>query len=344
MQPPGFLKNLLSFLPSHAPLGLDLGFYSIKLVQVKKKGTGKDRLLSYAIAAVKPDSNREGYIDAIKQGLAQLKPDSRKVNISVSGPNVIVRYIILPVMQEQDLKKSLDFELERYIPFKRQTAVIDYRIVATLSNNQMVVLIIAVEERFVEEKVKIIRAAGLEPQSVNIDAFALMETFNASESGAKGVSAVLDIGYHSSKLVVFESDKPYFSRDIEVGEREIFQLLAEKLALDQAAARELCYDADEQKIKEVSEAVSAPLSSLLSELSLSFEYCERDLEKKVQQLYVTGGGSKIKSLLDMIKSMPELKLSIWNPVQDFTVMPAQGASGSADEQLLLGVGTGLALS
>jgi len=326
-------------------LGLDLGNFSVKLACVAKKGFSKTKVLSYSIMPIGQDSTRDAQLKALVEARKMLaSADTDKVNISVCGPNVVVRYIILPLMQERDLNKSFDIELERYIPFKTQDAIVDYRILTKLSNNQMIVLLVAAQETFIRERVDFVREAGLEPQMVNVDAFALMEAFRSSLIPANRVSAILDIGWRFSKLVVFEGDVPYFSRDIAVGEYEILQNVSERLGSDMDKARETAYNATEENLKIMQESINTSFGALLNELSLSFEYCERDLEKKVDELYITGGGSRIKIVQDLLKAIPDLKVNIWNPAQGFQInQPAAGAAPK-DMASVLAVAVGLAIS
>jgi len=342
MQLGNFLKGI-SFPQPAVATGLDIGNFSVKLVQIKKINFGKEKSLSFAVVPIKGDGSPERIIEAIKQAYKDLAIDSKKVNISVSGPNIIMRYIILPSMREVELTKSLEFELEKYIPFKREDAIIDYRILAHLPNNQMIVLLVAVERRFISERVKLIKDAGLEPQTINVDAFALIEAFLGVLPKPKSVTALLDIGYRLSKLVVLGYDIPYFSRDIEIGEYDIFQMISQKMNLDFNLAKELSYRPAEDKVKEVAEAVKPTLDSLLSELSLSFEYCERDLGKKVDQLYLSGGGSRIKLLSESLGNIRDLKIHIWNPTLGFRISSPLNPEGLREYSHLLAVAVGLAL-
>ncbi len=343
MQLGNFLKGI-SFSEAPAAVGLDIGNFSVKLIQIKKINLGKEKSLSFAVVPIKDDGSPDRIIEAIKQAYKDSRIESKKVNISVCGPNIIMRYIILPLMKENDLSKSLEFELERYMPFKKEDAVIDYHILANLPNNQMLVLLVAVERRLIEERIKLIKDAGLEPQAINVDAFALMEAFLGVMPKPKSVTALLDIGYRLSKLVVLEYDVPYFSRDIEIGEYDIFQMISQKMNLDFNLAKELSYRPKEEKVKEIAESVKPTLDSLLSELSLSFEYCERDLGKKVDQLCLSAGGSKIKFLSESLGNIGDLKIHHWNPIQGFKVTSPLSPEGISEYSHLLAVAVGLALS
>ncbi len=330
------------FSPPFDSIGLDIGNFSVKLAQIKKKPFSSDRLLSFSTAAVKSDKPQD-VIEAIKKAFSDLGADSNKVNLSVCGPKIIMRYIILPSMKKTDLAQSLELELERYIPYKREDVTIDYRVLSNLPNSQMLIMLVAAERRFIEERASIARNAGLDPQLINVDTLALTDAFKAALPKLKGVAAILDIGYKMNKLVVMENDIPYFSRDIEVGERDIIQMIAERLQLDTDAAKALGYE-PKDKAKEVADAIKPNLTNLIDELSLSFEYCERNLEKKVESLYLTGGGTRIKVLADSLERIPNLKISTWDPTQGFKISSSVSIEQVGQYSSVLAVAIGLALS
>jgi len=341
MRPTNLLKGIFS--SSSVCLGLDIGNFSVKLAQIKKKSLSKERILSFAVAPIKGEKTRDRIIEAIRQACDNLATDSKKVNLSIGGPNIIIRYLVLPWMKEGDLSKALEFELERYIPFKREEAVIDYHVLGKLLNNQIIVLLAAAERWLIQERVNLIKDAGLEPQLINIDAIALTEAFKAASPHAKGAVGFLDIGYRVSKLIVLERDIPYFSRDIEIGEHDIIQTVSEKIGIDFNLAKQWAYYSDD-KIKEIAEVTKLTINTLLNELSLSFEYCERNLEKKVGQLYLSGGGSKIKVLLDALEKAQGLKVNNLDPTQGFRLSSSITAEDLKEYAHLLAVAIGLAIS
>ncbi|RJO65202.1 MAG: type IV pilus assembly protein PilM [Candidatus Omnitrophota bacterium] len=334
-----FLKDFF-VTPS---IGLDIGSFSVKLALIRKTTLKKETFLSVAIAPIKNAPSREGIIEAIKEVFSQVKTDCRKINLSVCGPNVVMRYIILPHMKEKDLFKSLEFELEKYIPYKKEEVMTDYRILAKLANNKILVLLVAVERGFIQERVDLVKELGFEPQLINVDSLALVEAFKATNPSFKGVAAILDIGYKISKLVVLDNDVPYFSRDIETGEYEIAQTISEKFGIPFEKARALAYEPQEKR-EQVAEAVNLVLSNILEEINLSFEYCERNLEKKVEYMFLSGGGCRISVLFDSFKHMPGLRLEFLDPTRGFKLVPPLTEESIKAHAPLLGVAIGLALS
>jgi len=335
-----FLKNI--FLSPPAPLGLDIGNFSVKIAQIKRSRFSKKRLLSFALAPIKDNKSPDNVIEAIKQAYKDLSTDLKGVNTSICGPNIITRYIILPSMGRGDLYKSLEFELEKYIPYKREDAVIDCRILAKLPNNRMIVLLVAVERRLIQDRVSLVRSAGLESQSINVDALALSETFRALFAHPKGVVALLDIGYRMTKLVVIQDGIPYFSREIQTGEHNIIQIVSEKMGIDLDKARDLLHNPAD-KTNEILTGIKSELNSLLlDDLLLSFEYCERDLEKKVELMYLTGGGSRNKILLESLGKIPDLKISPLDPLQNFKISSSRTEKELEEFAPFLAVAIGLA--
>lgn len=335
-----FLKNV--FFSPPAPLGLDIGNFGVKIVQIKINRFSKNRLLSFALAPIKDNKSPDNVIEAIKQAYKDLSTDLKSVNTSICGPNIITRYIILPSMSRGDLYKSLEFELERYIPYKREDTVSDCRILAKLPNNKMVVLLVAVERRLIHERVSLIKSAGLELQSINVDTLALSETFRALFTRPKGVVALLDIGYKITKLVAMQDGIPYFSREIQTGEHNIIQIVSEKMGIDLDKAKDLLRNPTD-KSNEILTGIKSELHSLLlDDLLLSLEYCERDLEKKVELMYLTGGGSKNKILLESLGKIPDLKIAPLEPLQNFKISSSRSEKELEEYAPFLAVAIGLA--
>lgn len=334
-----FLKNVSS---SSVKIGLDIGNFSVKIAQIKTPRFSKDKFLSFAVVPISGDRTDAKVIEAIKQAYKNLSADSRQINLSLCGPNIIVRYIILPQMNQKDLAKALSFELEKYVPHKKDSVISESHILANLPNNKSIVLLVVAEKDAIQQKVNLVKEAGLLPCSVNIDSLALSEAFKASLPGAKKTVALLDIGYRLSKLVVLEKDMPYFSRDIATGEFNIIQMISKGMDIDFDTAKQLEYD-PQDKGPEITKIIKAELNSLIDEISLSFEYCERNLEIKVDSLFLTGGGARIKFLLESMERIPNLRVGFLNPTASFKVSSSLGAERLKEYSHLLGIAIGLAL-
>lgn len=335
-----------SVLASSSSIGIDIGSSYVKVAQVKEKNLPSKYSLSFAIKEIKNERSREQTVQAIKEACGEARIDSNKANLSIYGPDVIMRYITFPCIENFDLSKCLEFELEKYIPGKQKSdMVIDYKTLYRLPSNQMMVLLIALERRILDERVSLVKEAGLAPWGLNLDSLALMNTFKVLQPpGTDGnVTAILDIGYSICKLVVFQEETPYFSRDIiGLGFSTFVQLICEKMSLDPVRAQQLIVDPGD-KIQDLKTQIKPKLDNLLDELRLSFEYCVRNLQKKVNQLYLCGGGSKPKALSESIEAGLNLKTSPLDITGSFTVATAEAKERLKGCYHLLPVAVGLAI-
>jgi type IV pilus assembly protein PilM len=333
-----------SVIPESA-LGVDIGSYSVKVAQIKGKQFSEKKFLSFAVKDIPQPRSPETIVAALRLACEEIKIDSNKANLSLYGPEIIMRYITLPALETFDLSHCLEFELERYIPGKQKSnMVIDYKILYRLPNNQMMVLLIALEKQIMEERINLIKGAGLVPQRVNLDCLALIDAYKTLAVPHKNqeVVAILDIGYTVSKLVVFHGDTPYFSRDITIGVFNFLELISENMGLVQAAASDLIFN-PKDKTKEVFEAIRLNLNSLNDELRLSFEYCGRNLQKKVNQLFLSGGGSKIRMLDEPLATSLNVKVDLLDVTQSFIVPSTLKQERLKEGAPLISVAIGLAV-
>ena len=173
-------------------LGLDIGANSVKGVELAKTGD-RFTVTGYAqqeIAAV--GTLRDAILAVIREGRFK----SKQVVSSVSGRSVIVRYINTPFMKTEDLKNSMRFEADKYIPFDVNEVILDCVPLDSEPSKEageMRVVLVAVKKEVVDEHVRLLQEAGLFPYIVDVDCFALGNAFEmSSETGADLVRKQID--------------------------------------------------------------------------------------------------------------------------------------------------------
>src|SRR5207253_11217475 len=174
---------------SKLALGLDIGSSSVKLVQLKEAKRGYI-LEAFGVAPLPPEAivdgalmNSTAIVDAIRQLLAQYKLKNREVAIGVSGHSVIIKKISMPRMTQEELEESIQWEAEQYIPFDVKDVNIDTQILNPDANDatgQMDVLLVAAKKDMINDYTTVVSEAGLLPQVVDVDAFAVQNMFAAN--------------------------------------------------------------------------------------------------------------------------------------------------------------------
>ena len=343
----GLLSQWSRFLPKPGgggAVGLDVGSAGFKIVELTKQGT--QTTLQRAVVEELPTTDRKAMAAALKAAFERHQIGSRRVNSSLSGPAVVVRYVELPAMTDQELASAIQFEAEKYLPFNPAECVTDSCVIEKLDHDKrMRVLLAAAKKSLVEERLDLLQEAGLVPQVIDVDAFALANAFLASQAAGKPgeTPAILDIGAEITTITVLRGSHPAFTREIMSGGGNAFtQAIAEKLGLAPAAAESLKRKPD-GRAAELFEAVKPLLDNLVSEIRLSFNYYESQADHGIDALYLTGGVTRLEGLGRYVQDNVEVEMRNWNPVEWLQVAPTAAQSGLAQHGHRLAVGIGLAL-
>lgn len=290
-------------------VGLDIGSFSVKAVKIERSNP-------YRISALGFKEIEGGNLtEAVREVLSKAGITDKKVNIGLSGKQVVTRSVLVPDMEESDFKNSLKYEAAKYIPFPVNEVILDSVVLKhRIENNKMLVLIAAAKKDFVEQRVKTILDLGLEPSVLDIDSLALVNSFNLFQQTNKpqpGIYAVLNLGSRLGSLVFLEDGLFKFSRDISFGGESITQKIGAKLGIDFIQAEKI--KLSREMPEEVRAIIEAGLLDLVGELRLSFDYYESQTGKTVGCVYLSGGASCLKGIENIMGSAMNIVFEPWNP-------------------------------
>jgi type IV pilus assembly protein PilM len=245
----GIAQKLSSmFSRSKHMIGLDIGYDSIKAVELHREGEVY-KLQPFGTIPIQSSSDDEGRRAATLQALREMKKTfgftTNKVATAVSGENVIVRILRLPIFDASD--ESLEFavrgDARDFIPFDMEDVVFDYQKLGEVDhedNRVVEVLIVAVRKDVIKERLKLLEDAKLEPVVVDVGSFALCNAL--SEGGgieASEAVALVDIGAEITSVAILKDGVTRFTRDLTIGGGNITEVIANELELAVEEAEKL---------------------------------------------------------------------------------------------------------
>ncbi|MBN1899717.1 type IV pilus assembly protein PilM, partial [Candidatus Sumerlaeota bacterium] len=360
----------------------------VKVIQLRKAGKG----IEVEKCAVEPiyagrDKKSSGMdmkgmkTSAIKKALERAGISSKYAVSSVSGESIIVRYIQLPDMPENELKNALRWEAEEYIPFRIDDVNIDSVILGKAQGEnvgKVDVLLVSAKKDLINEHLEIIKNAGLIPVIVDVDSFAFLNCFEMNHSpDPNEVIALINIGAEITNINVYINGTSRFSRDISIAGDTITNAIAGKLNLDFTRAETLKINEGAPYVEaEISEEetgglVSAirgtvekitgeemgddseemiaqkiirnTLQNLIGEISRSIQFFEnQSTGKSVQKVVLGGGTSRMKNIVPFFSRELGLPSEVIDPLRRISVKDAIAGDVTAFKEML-SVGIGLAL-
>lgn len=325
-------------------VGLDIGSFSIKAVEVIEKPKGVLELLKIGVGKVEYEGPQANLSASIKRAMHEANISTNRVHASISGQAVIVRYIILPKMTKTELQSAMRFEAEKYIPFDIKEVVLDSQILdENMEDNKMKVLLVAAKKDSIHKYTNAIIEAGFEPILIDVDSFALINSFSANFPQASGeTTALLNIGAQLTNINILKDNTSRFTRDIQIAGNEITNALSKQLNISLEEAEGLKCNPGE-RFDEVFEIVKTVLEEIVREVRLSFDYYESQFEKGVDKVYLSGGSSALKGIENYISQAIGLETDLWDPSKCLQISQDALRQSVAPLASRMAVGIGLAL-
>jgi type IV pilus assembly protein PilM len=314
---------------SRPSVGLDIGTYSVKLLARQSAPAAERYWAAEApIPGAEPESTPtpERTAAAIAECLSRvgLSPRTiRQVSTGISGPDVIVKQISLPPLEEREIAPALKFEARKHLPFDPQAMVIDYQVLGRHpEDRRLEVLLAAVSEDGLQRHLAPLKLLGLESQLVDATPLALTNAVLAAAGGHGGACVFLDIGYTSSHLTLYQPDKPFFSRRLDFGGQHLTRAVgaALKVPLDEAEAwklsriEELGGSEPDWESEGMRGVIGCLQHDLMRELGRSFAFYRTLAElPSPLELWISGGSGRLPGLAERLGRLLECSVKILNP-------------------------------
>lgn len=291
-------------------VGLDIGSSVVKCIQIEKKR----KILGFGIQEILNGNVKEAVLRVAKE--VNLK--TKRVNISLCGPQTITRFIPFPKLEPKEFKNSLRFEAEKHIPFGTEGVFLDGIILKEIEPDKVLALVVGAKKEFVHSKCDLIKDCGLEPDIVDIDSLCLCNLFNLTCESKDRVAGILNIGTVYSNLVIIEDKTPVFSRDILIGSKLFIDRLTEYFSIDFPTAQRLLSE-PKDKSDQIAEVFREEMSNLISEVRASFDYYESRSGLSVEKMYLGGGGSIFEGVTGSLKDLLGIEIGSWDPLKSFLI-------------------------
>lgn len=307
-------------------LGLDIGTYSIKAIEMTAMGNDY-WITGYGQVAV---TNPEDPIDSVREIIQNSGIKSKRVVTGVSGREVIVRYISMQPVDDENLTNAVRFEADKYIPYDLDEVVIDSQkldeaSVGMSSSSEMKVLLVAAKRSLIEHRVQLLKDSELYPYIIDVDSFALGNAFELkcelsprAEVEGKVVSLV-DIGCSKTNINIMIGNTSFFTREIYLAGNEFTEEIQKRMEVTMEEAEGLKLEPGVFAL-EVQEAVAPVIDDLANEITLSFDYFESQFEREVEEIYISGGGSQLFSLEPDFERIFGKRINRWDPAQHFDIL------------------------
>lgn len=342
------------FFKKKSALGIDIGSFSIKMVELEFSRTGP-QLKNFgvietptAIESSFGSVQKNGFflpVEKVCESLKTLFSEAEiKINFaSFSLPDFATFFtqFEIPKVPKEEIPAVIKAEAKRHIPLSLSEVVLDWKVFEEVKFQapRLKVLLVAVPNEIVEKYRYITKTLGFQSSSLEIEVFSLARVF-----GKEGENvAIFDLGAKTTSCTLLENKDLKFSFSIEIGGEMLTEKIANTFGTDWESAEEI---KKEFGIKEGQKKLREILLPLIDEIFREGEKVISEFERKegkeIKKIVLVGGGANLPGLIEYAKLLLKREVEIGFPFTNILFPPnLEGQLREIGPMLSIGVGLAL---
>lgn len=313
---------------------LDIGTSALRLIQLDGDARHGFQLSRYAYVPIEPkvaqdmsESGQRKMGEIILGAMKQAGIKTKNIALGLPAGKTYTAIIEVPNQTEKELKKTIKYELDQYIPMAVDEAEVDYAVLGPSPNDQTKaeVLLSSCSMDYAESRMEMIERAGLNVVAQEPEPIAM--TRSLAPVGSQDARVIVDLGEGSTDLVVVYQGAPRLVRSIPGGLSALVKTVSSTLNVreDQARRFILKFGLAQDKLDgQVFKALDGNLDSFSQELTKSVRFFQNKyVGAPVLGIVLSGFAGVIPFIAEYIEVKTNIQTIQGNPWQLVQVTPDQ---------------------
>lgn len=340
-------------------IGVDVGSTAVRVAEVVPGDVPV--LVRAGQVPLPPGAVEAGEVrqpDVVAQALRELwaatKVKGRQVYLGVGNQRVVVREIALPWLPEKELRASLGFQVQEFIPMAVEEAVLDFDLLGEdeQGGRRMVrILLAAAHKPMIDALVQAATGAKLRPLGIDLSPFAVVRAVGTSDVpldlDRPGDEAIIDVGAHVTVICVHDRGVTRFVRILPSGGRDITLAIARGLGVEDEVAERLKRGQEVEggpSLEDVRRIAMTRLGAFVDEVRSSLEFYAAQVPgARIARVLAVGGGSKLEGFMEVLQERIPVPVDRGRLFEKVKSELAQTPEEAAETEPVLPVAVGLAI-
>lgn len=317
-----------------AVIGLDIGTTHVRAAEVQfgsggPAGKQPATLVRMGEVPLPAGAVRDGEVEdqgavseALRRLWAETRFSTRDVNIGVGNQRVVVRELDLPWMPLAQIRASLPYHVQELIPMSTDEALLDYYPTGEGQGPTGRVvhgMLVAATRDTVNANVMAVESAGLRPQMVDLNPFALLRAVARGDLASRTVAAV-EIGARITQVAISAAGVPRFVRMLPSGGQNATDAVASAMQVSGPEAEAMKLEVGlgqsvRPELAPAAEAVTGVVRPLIEAIRNTFVYYQgNNPGAGIDVVVLTGGGAQLAGLGQYLASASRLPVTLGDAV------------------------------
>ncbi len=349
----------MSFLKRKKPqlLGIDISSAAVKLLELSRSGSNY-RVESYAVEELPVDAvvdkniaNVEIIGNSIKSVLKGSSSKLKHAAVAVAGSAVITKVISMPAsLNADELEGQIELEADQYIPYSLDEVSLDFEVQGPNEKNpEMVdVLLAASRKENVEDRVAALEIAGLKANIVDVEAYAMENTFSLvadqlPEGGDHQTIAIADIGSTMTTLNVIHNNRIIYTREQGFGGKQLTEEIQRRygLSYEEAGLAKKHGGLPDNYVSDVLEPFKQAMVQQIGR-SLQF-FVSSSVHRGIDSIVLAGGCASIPGIDSLVEEQLGTPTIVANPFLNMALSSRVKPQNLSNDAPAMMIACGLAL-
>jgi len=245
--------------------------------------------------------------------------------VGIPSQRVFTTVVDIERLSPADTARTIQYQIDSIIPTPVNESKIDWAVIgdSPKDKNKVEVLLTSVTNDFVESRLDMLEAIGLNVIAFEPDNLALSRAMLAPDTNAPQM--VLDIGSKSTDLVITMNGAPRLTRSIPTGAEAVVRTAAQNLNIDEKQAEQFVFKFGLSKEKlegQIYQAIISAVDLLTGEIEKSIKFFQsRYGDAKVERIIVTGGASTLPEFPLYVANKFAISVEIGNAWRNVSFSP-----------------------
>lgn len=309
---------------------LDIGTNAVRVVQLDRAGNDAWSLKAYGYAGIdskltaadSPEA-RTKLGEVILTAVGQSGIKANDVVIGLSAQKTFTTVIDVPTMPEPELKGTMKYQIERYIPSSINETKVDWKLLGQSLHDpkQQEVLLTSTAISYAEDQLEFVENLGFNVIAAEPDPLAMIRSL--LPAGVPDARLIVDMGETSTNLAITYGDAPRLVRTIPIGLSTLLKAIVSNLNVQEDQARQFVLKfglAPDRLDGQVLRALDSTLDNFVSELTKSAKFFQtRYPNVSIGGILLAGFTASIPRFNEYIASKMNIAVTPANPWQKVRV-------------------------
>jgi type IV pilus assembly protein PilM len=300
-------------------IGVDIGSFSVKIVQLRK--SGKRWVVTAAgivdIAEKSSESAGRREANSLRAVINCLRLTGVKTKLAVcgvGGPEVAVRNFEFPALPAEETERAVLLEAKQVCPFETDDIAFDYRLTPANNGKTSGYLVVA-DNKLIRSRIRLAKKARLNCALIDVDGLALLNCFSEIEkTKSNHGAAILNIGNRYTTLAIEGGNDCPFIRYLNYGGDSIIKTIAAENDESSETVETTLSAEPEDVPANIRQSLENACERLINDIAKSVRYYgAQEQSSDIQKLFVCGGFALFEELMDILNSQLPMEVVLWNP-------------------------------